>query len=141
LRSTLAEGLNILALTVDPDPLPYGALDFYQMHYILKCETTDIDRFLAKCEPITKGLFKSRRVVDVRWTGSSAFADTLQNDRELTEMLKEVLLMEGHIRVDPIGNNIRIYGKWHNEHETHFNPAMAEVAERIAIHVNSLASG
>ncbi|MEO9319343.1 MAG: hypothetical protein ABI361_01590 [Nitrososphaera sp.] len=119
----------------DPSPLPYGALDSYQLHFIVECNSDDNERLLAKCEPITKGRFGSKQVIDVRWTGSSSFADTLQNDAQLSAMLKEVLLFEGEIRVDPVGSLVRIYGKWHSEYDTHFSHTMAEIADRIAMHV------
>jgi hypothetical protein len=121
----------------DPVPLPYGLLQYYQLHYIVKSESRQNGSFLARCEPITKGHFGSKRVVDVRWTGIDDFAEVLQQDAKLTEMLKEVMLHEGEIRVDPLDDHIRIYGKWIHEDVFAFNQAMMEIADRIAGHIKS----
>ena len=122
----------------DSAPLPYGALGYYQLHFVVDCHDNDTSRFFAKCEPITKGWLSSKKVIDVRWTGLDAFPEALQNDSKLTEMLKEILLFESEIRVDPVGNLVRIYGKWHNDYETKFNRTMAEVADRISMHIKSM---
>jgi len=121
----------------DPVPLPYGSLQYYQVHYILKSESKENDSFLARCEPITKGHFGSKRVVDIRWTGTDDFAEILQQDSKLTEMLKEIMLREGEIRVDPLDDHIRIYGKWIHEDTFAFNQTMLEIADRIASHIKS----
>jgi hypothetical protein len=119
--------------------LPYGALPYFQIHYIVACKGEKADRFLARCVPITKGRFSNKRVVDVKWTGITNFADILQADLRLTEMLKEVLLHEHEIRVDPVGSHVRIYGKnWSHEYETSFSQAMTEIADRIAGHIKTL---
>jgi len=121
----------------DPVPLPYGSLQYYQAHYILKSESKENGSFLARCEPVTKGRFDGKRVVTVRWTGSGKFAETLQEDAKLTEMLKEVMLREGEISVDPLDVHIRIYGKWVHEDAFVFNQTMLEIADRIAGHIKA----
>jgi hypothetical protein len=121
----------------DPAPLPYGSLQYYQMHYIVRSESKENSSFLARCEPITKGHFSNKRVVDVRWTGIEDFAEVLQQDAKLTEMLKGVMLREGEIKVDPMDDHIRIYGKWIHEDTFTFNQSMLEVADRIAGHIKS----
>jgi hypothetical protein len=121
----------------DPVPLPYGSLQYYQVHYILKSEGKKIDSFLARCKPITNGHFGGKRVVGVRWTGMEDFAKVLEQDTKLTEMLEEVMLREGEIRVDPLDDHIRIYGKWIHEDTFAFNQTMLEIADRIASHIKS----
>lgn len=122
----------------DAIPLPYGALDYYQVHYIIETgDAADTEQFLARCERITKGHFGDKRVVAVKWTGSSAFADRLQNDAKLTELLKQVMLHEGEIRVDPLDDHVRIYGKWNHEENLQANMAMVEVADIIAGHIKA----
>jgi len=74
----------------DPVPLPYGSLQYYQAHYILKSAGNENGRFLARCEPVTKGRFGGKRVVAVKWTSAGEFAETLQADAKLTEMMKQV---------------------------------------------------
>lgn len=121
----------------DPVPLPYGSLQYYQVHYVVKSESKENGNFLSRCEPITKGHFGSKRIVDVRWTGADSFAEILQTDSKLTEMLKEVMLREGEIRIDPMDDHIRIYGKWIHEESFAFNQTMLEIADRIAGHIKT----
>jgi hypothetical protein len=121
----------------DAIPLPYGALEYYQIHYIVKTGSVNTDQFLARCEPITKGHFSDKRVVAVKWTGASAFADKLQQDEHLTELLKQVLLHEREIRVDPLDGHVRIYGQWNHEENLKANHAMIEIADNIAGHIKA----
>ena len=121
----------------DPTPLPYGSLHYYQNHYIVKRDGKGNGGFLARCEPIMQGHFGNKRVAAVKWTGASEFAQTLQADAKLTEMLKEVMLREGEIRVDPLEDHIRIYGKWVHEEASGFSHIMFEVADRIAGHIRA----
>jgi hypothetical protein len=121
----------------DPVPLPYGSLQYYQAHYVVKSDSNENVNFLARCEPITKGRFGGKRVVGVRWTGAGKFAEVLQADAKLTEMLKEVMLREGELRVDPLDDQIRIYGKWIHEESFAFNQTMLEIADRIAGHIKT----
>ena len=119
----------------DPNPLPYGGLQYYQVHYIVDVQSDENHDLLARCEPITKGRFSNKRVVGVRWLGAGRFADLLQEDAKLSEMLKKVLRMEGEIRVDPLDDHIRIHGKWIHEEKLSFSETMFEIADRIAMHV------
>jgi hypothetical protein len=121
----------------DPTPLPYGPLQYYQVHYIVKVESQQNGNVLARCGPITKGHFGGKRVADVKWTGADKFAEVLQQDAKLTEMLKEVMIREGEIRVDPMDNHVRIYGKWIHEDAFSFNQTMFEIADRIAGHIKA----
>jgi hypothetical protein len=123
---------------IDPIPLPYGPLQYYHVHYILDIKSIDNDKFLARCKPITKGYFHSRRIIDVKWTGDDNFAKVLQADSTLTRMLKEVMLKVGEIRVDPQDDQIRIYGRWVHEENLAFDAAMFEIADRIALHIKDI---
>ena len=125
----------------DPAPLPYGGLQYYQVHYIVAMESEDNHNLLARCIPITQGHFKNKRMVGVKWVGNGRFADRLQDDSKLGEMLKEVLLREGEIRVDPQDDHIRIHGKWLHEDKLAFSETMFEIADRIAMHIRHEDSG
>lgn len=121
----------------DPLPLPYGSLQYYQTHYIVKSESKENGNFLARCEPVTKGHFGNKRVVDVRWIGVAKFSEALQADSKLTEMIKEVMLREGEIKIDPLDDHIGIYGKWIHEDAFMFNQTMLEIADIIAGHIKT----
>jgi hypothetical protein len=121
----------------DPTPLPYGPLQYYQAHYIVKAESEQNGDVLARCEPTTNGHLGGKRVANVKWTGAGNFAEVLQQDAGLTEMLKEVMLREGEIRVDPMDDHVRIYGKWIHEDAFAFNKTMFEIADRIAGHIKA----
>jgi hypothetical protein len=122
---------------IDPIPLPYGPLQYYQVHYILQIESSDNDKFLARCRPITKGYFHNKRIIDVKWTGDDNFAQVLQADPGLTGLLKEVMLKVGEITIDPQDDHIRIYGRWVHEEKLAFDPAMLEIAERLGLHIKN----
>jgi hypothetical protein len=123
----------------DSNPIPYGALQYYQIHYIIEgAVAPNSEMFLAKCESISKGYFRNKKVVDIRWWGSGRLAEILQADKELKEMLKAILPQEGEIRIDPVDDHIRIYGKWKHEDDLKFNAKTFDVIERIAYHIQKL---
>ena len=123
---------------IDPIPLPYGPLQYYQIHYIVDIRSNDNDKFLARCKPITKGHFQSKRIVDVKWTGDDNFAKILQSDTDLTDMLKEVMIKVREITIDPQDDHIRIYSRWVHEENLAFDPLMLEIADRIAQYIKKI---
>ena len=123
---------------IDPIPLPYGPMQYYHIHYILEIKSNDNEKFLARCKPITKGYFQSKRIVDIKWTGDDYFTKVLYADSVLTEMLKEVMPKVGEVTVDPQDDHIRIYGKWIHEENLAFDPAMFEIADRIGSHIKNI---
>ena len=123
---------------IDPFPLPYGPLQYYQIHYIVDIRSNDNDKFLARCKPITKGHFQSKRIVDVKWTGDDNFAKILQSDTDLTDMLKEVMIKVREITIDPQDDHIRIYSRWVHEENLAFDPLMLEIADRIALYIKKI---
>lgn len=122
---------------VDPSPLPYGTLDYYQVHYIVETGDADTQQFIAKCEPITKGHFSDKRVVAVKWTGTSDFVEKLKADEHLTGLLKQVLLREKEVRIDPLDGHVRIYGRWNGDENLRTNLQMVEIADIIAKNIKS----
>ena len=123
---------------IDPVPLPYGPLQYYQIHYIVDVKSTDNDIFQARCRPISKGHFQSKRIIDVKWTGDDNFAKILQSDISLTNMLKEVMIKVREITIDPQDDHIRIYSRWVHEENLAFDPIMFEIADRIALHIKKM---
>jgi hypothetical protein len=126
---------------IDPVPLPYGPLQYYQVHYIVQVQSKENDKFLARCKPVTKGHFSSKRIVDVKWIGNDKFAEVLQANTGLTEMLKEVMEKAGEKTVDPEESQIRIFGRWVHEEYVAFNPTMLEIADRIALYIKNKLHG
>jgi hypothetical protein len=123
---------------IDPVPLPYGPLQYYQIHYIIDIKSSDNDKFLARCRPISKGHFQSKRIIDVKWTGDDNFAKILRSDTSLTNMLKEVMIKVREITIDPQDDHIRIYSSWVHEENLAFDPIMLEIADRIALHIKKM---
>ncbi len=123
---------------IDPIPLPYGPLQYYQIHYIVNIKSNDNDKFLARCRPISKGHFQSKRIIDVKWTGDDNFAKILKSDTSLTNMLKEVMTKVREITIDPQDDHIRIYSRWVHEENLAFDPIMLEIADRIALHIKKM---
>lgn len=122
----------------DPNPILYGALQYYQIHYIIEdIHVANPEALLAKCEPISKGHFKNKKVVDVKWWGGS-LAEALQADIELKEMLKAILPQEGEIIIDPVDDHVRIYSKWKHEDDLKFDPKVFKVMDKIAYHIQQL---
>lgn len=122
----------------DPNPILYGALQYYQIHYIVEdIHVANPEALLAKCEPISKGHFKNKKVVDVKWWGGR-LAEALQADIELKEMLKEILPQEGEIIVDPVDDHVRIYSKWKHEDDLKFDPTVFKAMDKIAYHIQQL---
>jgi hypothetical protein len=124
---------------IDVSQIPYGALDYYQVHYIIiaKNRIYDSTVFLARCRPITKGYFTNKEIIGVKWEGSQ-LANALEADIELKEILKQILDEEGEIKVDPLEDHIRIYGKWKNEDQLGFNPKTFDAIDKIAGHIRKL---
>ena len=123
---------------IDPVPLPYGPLQYYQIHYIVDIKSSDNDKFLARCRPISKAHFQSKRIIDVKWTGDDNFAKILHSDTSLTNMLKEVMIKVREITIDPQDDHIRIYSRWVHEENLAFDPIMLEIADRIALHIKKM---
>jgi|SRR4029079_6935056 len=122
----------------DPNPLPYGALPYYQVHFIVdSVEVVDPAIFMAKCEPITRGHFRNKSVIDLQWSGGR-LAGILKSDRALSEMLMPLMLDEGEISIDPQNNRVRIYTRWKREDNLKFSLKLFNAIERIATTIRQL---
>jgi hypothetical protein len=125
--------------TQDPNPLPYGALPYYQVHYLVESlNIRDPSLFTARCLLIKEGWLEKKRVIDLQWKGGR-LAELLKSDDVLTGMLSQLLLEDGEINVDPQGDRVRIYGKWKREDKLGFDLKFFEVADRIASVIRELA--
>jgi hypothetical protein len=122
----------------DPDPLPWGAQDRYQAHYIVRKDSGEksID-YLARTILDTEGHFGSKKIKDVRWEGGK-LAKTLNSDSVLKEMIQRQSVKDATIFVDPTDDAIRIYGKWKNSFEFGITKELFEIYDKIAGHIKSL---
>jgi hypothetical protein len=124
----------------DPNPLPYGALPYFQIHYLVEpVKISNPSWYMAKCRTKTQGRFGDKRVVDIEWIGGR-LAQTLASDKELTEMLKPFMIEEGEISIDPQNDRVRVYTKWKREDKLEFDPEFFQVVERIAKTIKKLES-
>jgi hypothetical protein len=122
----------------DPNPLPYGALPYYQVHFIVdSVKVVDPAIFMAKCEPLTRGHLRNEAVIDLQWSGGR-LADLLKSDKTLSEMLMPLMLDEGEISIDPQDNRVRIYTSWKREDNLKFSLSFFKAIERIATTIRQL---
>jgi hypothetical protein len=124
----------------DPNPLPYGALPYFQIHYLIEpVNISTPSSYMAKCRTKTKGRLGGKRITEIQWVGGR-LADRLASDKELTEMIKPLMLNEGEISIDPQKNRVRVYTKWKREDKLQFDPEFFRVVERIAKSIKKLES-
>ena len=124
----------------DPNPLPYGALPYFQIHYLIEpVNISNPSSYMVKCRAKTKGHLGDKRIVDIEWVGGR-LAERLASDKELTEMLKPLMMKEGEISIDPQKDRIRVYTKWKREDKLQFDPEFFQVVERIAGIIKKLES-
>ena len=122
----------------DPNPLPWGAQDRFQAHFIVKKDLSENDEgFVAETKLTTKGHFASKKLVGVQWVGGR-IADVLNNDAELTNMILKQSIKDAHIRIDPTKNDVRIYGNWKNNDEFGISKDLFAIYDTIASHIKNL---
>ena len=123
----------------DPDPMPWGAQDRFQAHYIVRKEVGDsqlID-FTARTKLQTKGYFGSKKVVGVKWFGGK-LAEKLNENTSLSEMLISQSVNDATITVEPTNNGVRIFGKWKNEYEFNITDELFSIYNEIAGQIKKL---
>ena len=71
----------------ETNPLPWGAQDRYQAHFIVRRSSNENNfDYAAKTILKTKGHFGSKQVTDVTWNGGR-LAKVLNEDTSLKEMI------------------------------------------------------
>lgn len=124
----------------DPNPLPYGALPYFQIHYLIEpLKISNPSSYMAKCRAKTEGHFGDKKLTEIEWIGGR-LAEKLTSDKELTDMLKPFMLKEGEISIDPQKDRVRVYTKWMREDKLEFDPQFFQVVERIAGAIKKLES-
>ena len=123
----------------DPNPMPWGALDRFQAHFIVRKDTSSDDvNYIAKSILSTKGHFASKTVTSVSWNGPGLIAVKLNEDNELNEMLSKQSVKNASIYIEPTNGAVRIRGKWDNHLAFGISKEMFEIYNRIAGHIKSI---
>lgn len=122
----------------DTNPMPWGALDRYQAHFIVRKQSGQNDQdYVAKTKLITKGHFSSKTILKVEWNGGS-LARRLNEDSELNEMIAKQSIDDATIFIEPTDGAIRIRPKWKNHLSFGITKDLFEIYDRIAGHIKKL---
>ena len=123
----------------DPNPLPWGALDRYQAHFIVRKNAgSSAINYTAKTILKTEGHFGNKVVTKVEWNGYGDLATKLNLDTELNEMIAKQSLKDATIYVEPTDTAIRIRSKWDNHIAFGITTELFEIYDRIAGHIKSV---
>ena len=122
----------------DPNPLPWGAQDRFQAHFIVKRDSGEkLLRFTARTNLKTIGYFGSKKITVVSWDGGE-LAEQLNADSSLNKKLIKQSVNDATIFVDPTDNGIRIYGKWKNSYDFSVTKELFEIYDKIAGYIKKL---
>ena len=123
----------------DPNPMPWGALDRYQAHFIVRKDAgTSVGSYLARTKLVTKGHFAAKQVVGVSWDGPGILASRLNNDERLNSLIARQDYHDATIYVEPTDGAIRIRGKWKNHLEFGITKELFEIYDMIAGHIKQI---
>ena len=120
----------------DPNPLPWGAQDRFQAHFIVRKQTDNSLDLTARTVLETSGHFGSRKVTNVQWDGGK-LADTLNADSVLNDLIAQQSVDNATITIDPTSKGVRIYGKWKSSFEFQVSKAQFEIIDKVAGHIKS----
>ncbi len=123
----------------DLNPSPWGALDRFQAHFIVRKEVgRRFSDYLTKTQLHTQGRFGAKTIVKVRWTGSGALTSKLNEDDKLNELLAKQSLNDATIHVEPTPGAVRIRGKWDNHIAFGITRELYDIYDTIAGHIKSI---
>jgi hypothetical protein len=123
----------------DPNPLPWGALDRYQAHFIVRKNAgSSAINYTAKTILSTQGYFGSKVLTKVEWNGYGDLATKLNSDTELNQMIAKQSLKDATIYVEPTDTAVRIRSKWDNHIAFGITKELFEIYDRIAGHIKSV---
>ena len=120
----------------DPNPLPWGAQDRFQAHYIVRKQFDNPLDLTARTVLQTSGHFGSKKVTAVQWEGGK-IADTLNSDSVLNDLIAQQSVDNATITIDPTPKGVRIYGKWKSSFEFNVSKAQFEIIDKVAGHIKS----
>jgi len=123
----------------DPNPMPWGALDRYQAHFIVRKQVDqNVINFVAKTKLTTKGHFSSKTILKVEWDGSGSLARRLNEDSTLNDMIAKQSIRDATIYVEPTEGAIRIRNKWKNHLDFGITKELFEIYDQIAGHIKKV---
>ncbi len=123
----------------DPNPIPWGAQDKFQAHFIVRKDVgIAVGNYLAKTILTTKGHFGSKTIVKVEWNGPGSLAIKLNADNELNEMIAKQSLKNSTIYVEPTDVAVRIRSKWDNYIAFGITKELFEIYNKIAGHIKAV---
>ena len=122
----------------DPNPLPWGAQDRFQAHFIVQKDIGEkLLNLTARTRLLTTGHFGSKKITGVTWEGCK-LADELNTDSSLNKMIAKQSLNDAIIFVDPTDNGVRIYGKWKNSYNFGITKELFDIYNKIAGYIKKL---
>ena len=122
----------------DPDPLPWGAQDRFQAHFVVQQNPgQQLLNLTARTRLKTTGHFGSKKIIGVTWEGGE-LAENLNADSSLNELIAKQSVNDATIFVDPTDNGIRVYGKWKNSHDFGVTKELFEIYDNIAGYIKKL---
>ena len=120
----------------DPNPLPWGAQDRFQAHFIVKRQVDTSLDLTARTILETSGHFGSKKVTSVQWEGGK-IADTLNSDSILNDLIAQQSVDNAKITIDPTSKGVRIYGNWKSSFEFNISKIQFEIIDKVAGHIKS----
>ena len=126
----------------DPNPLPWGAQDRFQAHFVVQQNIgNDVEswrlRRVARTRLKTTGNFGSKKIIGVTWEGGK-LAEDLNTDSSLNEAIAKQSVNDATIFVDPTDNGIRIYGKWKNSYDFSITKELFDIYNNIAGYIKKI---
>ncbi len=122
-------------MSQDLIPLPWGAQDRFQAHFIVKTKNpVNGDDFIARTKVKASGHFAAKKASDIEWVGGN-IAGSLNSDGELKSMILNLPYKDTFIWVEPTKKGIRIHGKWKSSQELGITKELFQVYDAIASHI------
>lgn len=122
----------------DTNPMPWGALDRYQAHFIVRKQPQQDQDYVARTRLITQGHFSSKIILKVEWDGNGSLVNRLNEDTGLNEMIAKQSIDDATIFVEPTEGAIRIRPKWKNHLAFGVTKELFEIYDRIAGHIKKV---
>ena len=123
----------------DSNPLPWGALDRFPAHFIVKKNTdNNVGNYVAKTSLTTKGHFGTKTVTKVEWNGPGSLAAKLNDDSQLNDLIAQQSIKDATIYVEPTDGIVRIRSKWDNHISFGITKELFEIYDKIAGHIKSV---